>query len=91
LRNPQGSLPRDALYFHYPHYYPTTTPAGAIRARDWKMVEYFEDGRQELYNLRDDLSEAHDLAAREPKKTKELAELLHAWRKSIDAQMPTKN
>jgi len=91
LRNPQGSLPRDALYFHYPHYYPTTTPAGAIRARDWKMVEYFEDGRQELYNLRDDLSEGHDLAAREPEKAKELAVRLQAWRKRVDAQMPTKN
>lgn len=91
LRDPQDALPRDALYFHYPHYYPTTTPAGAIRARDWKLVEYFEDGRQELYNLRDDLSEAHNLAAQEPETTRRLAKRLEAWRKSVAAQMPTNN
>ncbi len=43
LKDPTTQLDRDALYFHYPHYYPTTTPAGAIRQRDWKLLEYFED------------------------------------------------
>src|SRR5262249_39653594 len=56
LRNPAGTLPREALYFHYPHYYETTTPVGAVRARDWKLLEYFEDNRVELFNLRDDPS-----------------------------------
>ncbi len=91
LRQPTAGLEREALYFHYPHYYPTTTPAGAIRAGDWKLIEYFEDNRVELYNLRDDLSEASDLAARQPEKAQNLRARLANWRKSIGADMPTAN
>ena len=63
-----GSLSRrEALYWHYPHYYPTTAPVGAIRRGDWKLLEFFEDGRLELYNLRQDLSESTNLTEKEPK------------------------
>ncbi|MCA8990158.1 MAG: sulfatase, partial [Planctomycetaceae bacterium] len=62
LKNPDATIDRPALYFHYPHYYPTTTPVGAIRMGDWKLLEYFEDGRVELYHLTDDLGEQHNLA-----------------------------
>ncbi|REJ97931.1 MAG: DUF4976 domain-containing protein [Planctomycetota bacterium] len=89
LKNATATLDRDALYFHYPHYYPTTSPVGAIRQRDWKLLEYFEDDRVELYNLKDDQGEAHDLAAKHPKRAKQLRDKLHAWRQQIDAQMPT--
>jgi arylsulfatase A-like enzyme len=91
LRQPDASLEREALYFHYPHYYPTTTPAGAIRAGDWKLIEYFEDNRVELYKLRDDLSEANDLAARQPEMAQDLRVRLANWRKSVGAAMPTAN
>ena len=66
LKSPGARLDRDELFFHYPHYYPTTTPVSAILARDWKLLEYFEDGHLELYNLGDDPSEKRDLAAAMP-------------------------
>ena len=91
LQNPAAKLDRDALFFHYPHYYHTTTPVSAIRARDWKLLEYFEDNHAELYNLRDDPSEAHDLAAQMPDKAASLRERLHAWRESVHAALPSPN
>lgn len=91
LRQPTASLGRAALFFHYPHYYPTTTPVGAIRAGDWKLLEYFEDNRVELYNLRDDLAEANDLAARQVEKSQDLRAQLANWRASVAADMPTAN
>jgi arylsulfatase A-like enzyme len=91
LNDPSTALDRDALYFHYPHYYHTTTPVGAVRVRDWKLLEYFEDNRVELYNLASDLSEARDLSPQMPEKSAELREKLHAWRDSVGAAMPTLN
>ncbi len=90
LRDPTLSLARETLYFHYPHYYPTTTPVSAIRDGDWKLLEYFEDGHVELYNLADDLSEEHDLAASMPEKATSLQQKLADWRESVDARLPTK-
>ena len=92
----QKKLGREAIYWHFPGYLGAggdgwrTTPAGAIRAGDFKLIEFFEDGRVELYNLQDDLSQKNDLAASQPEKTKELHGKLVAWRESIAAPMPTK-
>lgn len=90
-----GTIQRDALFWHYPHYQHYqlggTTPYGAIRAGDFKLIEFFADLRVELYNLRDDVGEAHDLAAKLPDKVEELRKRLHAWRKAVGAQMPVKN
>ncbi|HUY92882.1 MAG TPA: sulfatase [Pirellulales bacterium] len=91
LKQPTAKLDRDALFFHYPHYYPTTTPVGAIRARDWKLLEYFEDQRLELYHLPADVSEKHDLAQQLPEKASELHRRLRAWRHAVDAAMPIPN
>ncbi|MHC5543731.1 sulfatase, partial [Singulisphaera rosea] len=66
-----------------------TTPAGAVRAGDWKLIEFFETGKLELYNLHDDLSETKDLAAAHPDRVKDLHAKLLAWRKSVNAPMPT--
>jgi arylsulfatase A-like enzyme len=88
---------RDALFWHFPGYLGfgvdewRTLPGGAIRMGDWKLIEYFEDGRQELYNLRDDLSEQHNLAAERPETTARLHDRLAAWRKDVGAKMPTAN
>ncbi len=90
LKDPTTELARDALYFHYPHYYPTTTPVGAIRQRDWKLLEYFEDDRVELYHLADDLGERHNLAKKEPERAAQLRDKLHAWRRDVQAQMPAR-
>ncbi|MEI8043407.1 MAG: aryl-sulfate sulfohydrolase, partial [Verrucomicrobiota bacterium] len=63
-------------------------PYGAVRAGDWKLIEFYEDMRAELYNLKDDLGETRDLAGAKPEKAAELRALLHNWRESVDAQMP---
>jgi len=92
LKDPKAKLKRDAIYWHYPHYHPGgATPYGAVRAGDWKLIEFFEDMHVELYNLKDDLSEKNDLAEKMPDRTRELRDRLNAWRKSVGAQMPTAN
>ncbi len=85
-----GELSRDALYFHYPHYH-HSRPAGAIRQGKWKLIEFFDDGSVELYNLEDDLGEQHDLAAEMPDKAIALRARLTAWRQAVGARMPTPN
>lgn len=91
LTDPAATLERAAIFHHYPHYYATTTPAGGVRAGDWKLLEYFEDGRLELYNLQDDLSESRNLADAMPDKCRELHELLRQWRREVGALLPTPN
>jgi arylsulfatase A len=88
-----GPLHRDALYWHYPHYWGgnRVRPAGAVRWGDWKLIEHYEDNRVELYNLKDDLSETRDLAAEKPDEAARLRTMLHDWRRSVDAQMPRPN
>lgn len=67
------------------------TPVSAVRMRNWKLREYLEDGRFELYNLRADPSERNDLAARMSDRTDAMARRLHEWRRAVDAAMPTPN
>jgi arylsulfatase A-like enzyme len=87
-----GKLPRDTLYWHYPHYHPGgATPYGAVRAGNWRLVEFYEDDRVELYNLEDDPAESRDLAASEPARRDELLAQLRDWRQEVGAQMPTPN
>ncbi len=57
---------------------------------DWKLIEHFEDGRLELYNLKQDIGEDKNLAEEMPDKAKELHHAMRAWRKSINAPVPTK-
>lgn len=92
LRDADTTLDREALYWHYPHYHSQgATPHSAIRAGDWRLVEFFEDGRIELYNLADDIGEQNDLAAEMPEKVAVLRAMLAAWREDVGAQMPTEN
>jgi len=90
LTNASRSPTRESLYWHYPHYH-KTKPYGAVRKGDWKLIEFFEDGKLELYDLKNDPSERNDLADSNPKKRDELLADLRNWRKSVDAQMPTLN
>lgn len=93
----RASGPRPPVFQHFPGYLGAgggtwrTAPGGVIRAGDWKLVEFFEDGRLELYNLKDDIGEKHDLVAALPDKVKELHAQLLSWRKATGALMPTKN
>jgi arylsulfatase A-like enzyme len=97
LTGGKAPLKREALYWHFPGYLGAgaggwrTTPVGAIRAGDWKLLEFFEDGRLELYNLRKDEGEKHNLAPKMPGKVKELHARLVAWRKEVNAPMPRPN
>jgi arylsulfatase A len=90
LKNPAAKLKRKVLYWHYPHYYPTTTPVCAVRQDHWKLLEYFEDNHIELYDLKEDIGEQNDLSKKMPEKAEELRKSLDEWRKAVDAQMPTK-
>lgn len=89
----QGSaMPERPLFWHYPHYSPQgSAPNGAVRLGDLKLIEWYEDMRVELYNLKDDIGERSDLAATMPAKTDELRNLLHDWRDAVKAQMPEPN
>jgi arylsulfatase A-like enzyme len=83
-----GNLDRKALFWHYPHYNDRTTPHGIIRQGDFKLIEYFEDSRVELYNLKADIGEKTNLASTMTEKARELRQLLADWRKQVTAQMP---
>ena len=92
LLRQSGALERDALYWHYPHYSNAgSAPTGAIRKGDWKLLEFFEDGHVELYNLAVDPGEADDLAGAEPARARAMREQLERWRVSVGAAMPSLN
>ena len=91
LLNGTGTVNREALFWHFPHYHSGVKPGGSLRAGEWKLIEFFEDNRVELYNLKDDLGEKQNLAAKQPEKAAELRQRLHNWRASVGAQMPTPN
>ena len=95
LLKQSGSLQRDALYWHYPHYHHQDTnlaPSGAIRQGDFKLIEWFEQSAQglerpvSLFNLADDIGEEHDLAEEMPEKAEEMLEKLRAWQEAVGAQ-----
>jgi arylsulfatase A len=90
LTDPKGRLPREALYWHYPHYHPGgATPYAAVRQRDWKLIELYEEDRVELYNLKDDPGEKTNLAAKESERVKSLRDRLHTWQRQVGAQFAT--
>ena len=91
-----GTVKREALYWHYPNYIGARHPGGArpcsvIRQGDWKLIESFENNRLELFNLKDDLGEQVNLAAKMPAKAKALQRQLAAWRAKAKVQMPKLN
>ena len=92
LADPAARLQREYHCWHYPHYYyGMNTPVGSIRQGDWKLLEYFEDGRLELYNLASDISESHNLSASRPDLTQKLLTQMRTWRQRVDAALPAPN
>lgn len=99
LKDSTSTLARPAIFWHFPAYLEwrgdaaggpfRTTPAGAVRQGDWKLIEWFETGRRELYNLRDDIGESRDLAASRPDKVQELYQTITEWRRDVNAPVPT--
>jgi len=90
LRDPVSPLPREAIFFHYPHYH-HSRPSGATRAGDWKLIEFFDDGSLELYNLASDLGETHNLASTQPERARTMQRQLASWREQVGARMPSAN
>lgn len=97
-----GELPDRALYWHFPAYLSSyartneqrdplfrTRPCGIIRYGEWKLHEYFEDGGLELYHLGEDVGERTNVAAQHPERTKQLHEMMIAWREKVGAPVPT--
>ncbi|MFY9598091.1 MAG: sulfatase [Dysgonamonadaceae bacterium] len=80
------------LFWHYPHFSNQLgRPAGSVRMGDFKLVELYETGTLELYNLKEDISESNNLSEKMKDKTTEMYKLLADWRKSVNAQMPVPN
>jgi arylsulfatase A-like enzyme len=88
----EGEPAARALYWHFPHYTNQgSRPAGAVREGDWKLVEPYDDGRPELYNLAKDPGETKDLSAGEAARVEALKKKLAAWRKEVGAQGNERN
>jgi len=92
------NIRRKAIFWHFPAYLQAnygwkgtwrTTPSGAVRRGDWKLIEFFEDGTLELYNLKHDIGEQNNLAQKMPEKTRQLRDLLKNWRESVNAPVPS--
>jgi arylsulfatase A len=84
----KGQLQRDAIFWHYPHYNASTNPYGIVRQGDFKLIESYEDGRIELYNLKTDIGEKDNLAVAQGDRGRDMHKLLVNWRKEVGAQMP---
>lgn len=92
LLHQTGIVDREAIFWHYPHYgNQGGTPSAAVRSGAYKLIEFFEDRRLELYNLDDDIGETHDLAAKHPNIVVHLHALLADWREQTEASTPAPN
>lgn len=92
LQDPEQNLERDAVFWHYPHYHPGgAKPHAAIRRQNYKLIEFYEDGTLELYNLDEDIGESNNLAGEMPGKARELQGMLQDWQEEVTAQMPLSN
>lgn len=101
LKGEVRQLPQRPLFWHFPAYLESykvideqrdplfrTRPCSVIRLGDYKLHEYYEDGALELYNLKQDIRERHNLAEQNPEKLQELYRILDEWRKTIGAPVP---
>ncbi len=88
----ENGLDREAIYWHFPHYgNQGGTPGSSIRMGDYKLIEFFEDGKIELYNLREDTSEEHNLAGKDPQRARHMQKMLADWRQKVQAKIPQPN
>jgi arylsulfatase A-like enzyme len=87
-----GDTPARKFFWHFPHYNNQGgRPAGAVRDGDWKYVTYYDTGETQLFNLKDDIGERNNLAAKETSKVARLKKLHDDWLVAIDAQRNTPN
>ncbi|MCF6314460.1 MAG: sulfatase-like hydrolase/transferase [Verrucomicrobiales bacterium] len=87
-----GALADRSLFWHYPHYGNQGGEPSAIHLRDgWKLIYYFEDGRNELYHVGRDIGEQRNLYREYPERVEAMMKELKAWQKSVAAVEPTVN
>ncbi|NRB63172.1 MAG: sulfatase [Saprospiraceae bacterium] len=82
---------RETIFWHYPHYEGGFEPASAIRHKKWKLIEFYEESKVELYDLLKDIGEHNNVAIDYPKVTQALQKKLHSWREKVGAAAPTAN
>ena len=86
------SLAREELFWHYPHYHSSGwTPGAAMRSGNWKLIEFYETGTAELYDIENDPGETRNLAEVYPEKVLELKKILERLQTETAAQFPTLN
>jgi uncharacterized sulfatase len=89
--DPSSRLPRQALHWHYPHYH-HDRPAGSIREREWKLIEYLDGtGDIELYHLASDIGETTNRGGEKKGRVADLKKKLATWRSEVIARMPIPN
>jgi arylsulfatase A-like enzyme len=87
-----GKIADRPLFWHYPHYSNQGgPPSGAVRVGNYTLIEFFEDGKLELYDVVKDVRQDHDLAKQMPELVRKLHQQLRDWRESVKAKMPTPN
>jgi arylsulfatase A-like enzyme len=88
-----GSIPRETLFWHFPHYWwgGRLTPYSIIREGDWKLIRHYEDGRRELFRIEEDIGEQNDLSAEMPDRVRDLDAKLSSWLRSVGAKLPKPN
>lgn len=92
LLRQENASDRPAIFWHYPHYgNQGGTPGSSVRMGDYKLIEFFEDHRLELYNLQTDVGEKHNLAMDEPQRASEMHQVLIEWREKVGAKIPKPN
>lgn len=81
---------RGPIYWHFPHYsnHGYQSPNGAIRSGRYKLIEYYENGTVQLFDLENDIGERKDLKKSKPEIAQKLKKMFHDWRKKVDAKMP---
>jgi len=89
----QSTFEERAVFWHFPHYsnHGMQSPGGAVRFGDYKLLEYYENGTVQLFNLRDDIAEQNDLSDSLPGKVAELKKMLNQWREQVGAKMMPPN
>jgi len=80
-------ISRDAIYWHFPHYsnHGMQSPGGAIRSGRYKLLEYFENGTVQLFDLQTDPGEQNDLSKKQPEVARKLRLKLQKWRDEVGA------
>ena len=82
-----AAIDRDAIFWHYPHYnqHPQSFPSGVIRAGNWKLIENYESGKVQLFDLREDIGETRDISGEKPELAEAMLAQLQQWRAEVGA------